>query len=199
MLARKVGDWDKLSNLFGKIPTALERATNKAIKKEAHFLRTKIVDGIKDQAPGGKQFLPLAVTTLAVRKFQGFNGTKALIKTGDLRNSIQVIDAPEGVFIGVHRNAKGKNGKTMIDIATLHEQGSGPIVIQVTAKMRRFLMAAFRKAGLNGPYGSGTGIMVMKIPARPFIGPVFEKFSGQGSMERIQKEMTRLLLGVLAA
>lgn len=198
MLARKVGDWNKLSNLLGKIPKAVETATNKAIKKEGHFLRTKIVDGIRDQAPGGKQFLPLAVTTLAVRKFKGFNGTKALIKTGDLRNSVQVMDAPQGCFIGIERNAKGKNGKSMIDIAVLHEQGSGPIVIRVTAKMRKFLMMAFRQAGLQGPYGRGTGLLIMKIPARPFIGPVFEKFSGQGSRDRIEKEMVRLLTGTLA-
>lgn len=198
MLFEKVGDWGKLGQLLQRLPAKLEVATKKALLKEANFLRTKIVDGIKDQAPGGKQFLPLSVTTLAVRKFQGFRGTKAVIRTGALRNSIKVVDGREGVFIGVHSTTKAKNGKDMVDIAAIHEFGAGPIVIKVTPKMRRFLMAAFRKAGLAGPYGRGSGVMVLKIPKRPFIGPVFEKFGGSGSRDRIEKELTRLLLGVLA-
>lgn len=198
MLLEKVGDWGKLGGLLQRLPRRLEVATRKALLKEANFLRKQMVEGIKDQAPAGKKFLPLAVTTLAVRKFKGFNGTKALIKTGELRNSIKVVEAKEGVFIGVHSTTKAKNGRDMVDLATIHEFGAGPFVVPVTPKMRRFLMAAFRKAGLHGPYGKGSGVMVLKIPKRPFVGPVFEKHGGGASRDRIEKELTRLLLGVLA-
>lgn len=198
MIFTKVGDWGKLGRLLHRLPTRLEIATKKALRKEAQFLRRQMVEGIKDQAPAGKKFLPLAVTTLAVRKFKGFNGTKALIRTGELRNSIQVVEAKEGVFIGVHSMTKAKNGRDMVDIATIHEFGAGPFTVTVTPKMRKFLMAAFRKAGLHGPYGKGNGLMILKIPKRPFVGPIFEKHGHGASRDRIEKELARLLLGVLA-
>lgn len=198
MISSKVGDWGKLGSILASLPRKVEVATKKAVMKEAHFLRTKIVEGIKEQAPGGQHFKPLAPETIAVRKFKGFNGTKALIRTGTLRNSIKVVDAQGTIFIGVHRNAKTKDGKNMVDIAAIHEFGAGPIVTKITPKMRAFLMAAFRQAGLKGPYGAGSGILITKIPARPFIGPVFEKYTGKQSVDRIQKELSRLLLGVLS-
>ena len=51
-------------------------AFDKALMQEAQFLRTKIVEGIREQAPGGRAFAPLAPTTLAIRQFRGFRGTR---------------------------------------------------------------------------------------------------------------------------
>jgi hypothetical protein len=47
----------------------------------------KIVEGIREQAPGGRAFAPLEPTTLAIRQFRGFRGTKALLVAGDLRTA----------------------------------------------------------------------------------------------------------------
>ena len=38
------------------------------------FFRAKIIEGIHEQAPGGKPLLPLAPTTLAIRRSRGFKG-----------------------------------------------------------------------------------------------------------------------------
>jgi hypothetical protein len=101
----KIGDWTRVGQLLSGAPQRVQAAIDKAMRKEGHFLRTKIVEGIREQAPGGRAFAPLAPTTLAIRRFRGFGGTKALIAGGDLRNSITVTREGDQVFVGVHRTA----------------------------------------------------------------------------------------------
>jgi phage gpG-like protein len=115
-------------------------------------------------------------TTIAIRRFRGFKGTKPLIVRGDLRNSITVVKQGDGVFVGVLRSAKTAAGQSLVNVAAVHELGSRPIVLKLTPKVRRFLHAAFRAAGLDAPAGDrpSTGIAVIKIPARPFLAPLFE-------------------------
>lgn len=195
MLIRKIGDWAKVRDMFDRIPKQLDKAVDQAVAQEAQFLRGKMVEGLREQAPAGKALQPLSPATIATRRLKGFRGTKALIKRGDLRNAIAVVKEPGGIFIGVHRTAKAKNGKSVVDLAAIHEFGGGPMVIKVTPRMRRFLMAAFRKAGLAGQ-GRGTGIIVTRIPARPFIRPIFEKW-GPKSKDRIGEKIGRLLAGAV--
>jgi hypothetical protein len=180
----KVGDWQLARRLVSTARKRLKDATDKAVLQEAQFFRTKVVEGIREQAPGGEPFKPLAPTTLAIRRFRGFKGTKALVVRGDLRNSIVVVKQPGGVFVGVLRTAKGKDGQPLVNVAAVHEFGSRPIVVKLTPKTRRFLHAAFRAAGLDRPAGDKptTGIAVIKVPARPFLRPVFEK---HGADERV--------------
>jgi len=190
------GDWSKAKGILGD-STSLKAAINYAVMQEAQQVRRQIVKGITSQAPGGKQFAPLAATTLALRKAKGFKGSKALLVTGGLRNSVTVKQTATGrVFVGVLRNARGKDGKSLVNIAQVHEFGA-TIVIKVTPRMRRMLMANLAKSKLGktkesggrGPGGrfkkwkfkaSGggqlsKGILVIKIPARPFIGPVIDQ------------------------
>jgi hypothetical protein len=77
-----------------------------------------------------------------------------------------------------HREGQGR--ASLVNVAAIHEFGSRPIVLKLTPKARRFLHAAFRAAGLDAPAGDrpSTGIAVIKIPARPFLRPVFEKHAG---------------------
>jgi hypothetical protein len=42
--------------------------------------------------------------------------------------------------------------------------------------MRRYLFALLRAAGTKPTGGSGKGVVVVRIPARPFLRPAFEKF-----------------------
>src|SRR5262249_59612678 len=107
------------------------------------FVGTKSVGGIREQAPGGRAFATLAPTTLAIRRFRGFHGSKALLVRADLRNSIAVIKDGERVLVGVLRSARNRDGKPLVDIAALHEYGSRPIVVRLTPKARSFLHAAF--------------------------------------------------------
>ena len=182
----KIGDWTRVGQLLSGAPQRVQAAIDKAMRKEGHFLRTKIVEGIREQAPGGRAFAPLAPTTLAIRRFRGFGGTKALIAGGDLRNSITVTREGDQVFVGVHRTAKTRTGQSVVDIAALHEHGSRPIVMKLTPKARAFLHAAFRKAGLDGPHGGlpSTGIAVIQVPARPILAPVFEKYAKPEEVSR---------------
>jgi hypothetical protein len=145
---------------------------------------------------------PLAPTTLAVRQVVGFKGTKPLLNRGDLRNGIVVKREGGAIFVGVLRNAKGKNGKAIAKIAEINEFGSRPIVIRLTLKAHRFLMMAFRKAGIDrqrseGP--KGAMIVIVQIPARPVFTPVFEKYlSDQGAVaERVMGRIARRLSGDL--
>ena len=176
---KKIGPWSRVGKLLAAAPRRMQAAFDKALLQEAQFLRTKIVEGIREQAPGGRAFAPLAPTTLAIRQFRGFRGAKALIVQGDLRNSITVVRDGDRVLVGVLRSARNRAGKSLVDIAALQEHGSRSIVMKLTPKARAFLHAAFRHAGLDGPNSGqpSTGIAVIQIPARPFLGPVFEKYA----------------------
>ena len=182
----RIGDWALARRLVSTAARRLKEATDKAVLQEAQFFRTKIVEGIREQAPGGQPFTALAPTTLAIRRFRGFKGTKALAVRGDLRNSITVVKQADGVFVGVLRTAKGKGGASLVNVAAVHEFGSRPIVIKLTPKARRFLHAAFRAAGLDAPAGDrpSTGIAVIKVPARPFLRPAFEKWGQPADVSR---------------
>lgn len=179
---RKVGDWAKARRLLMRGPQRLKKAMTIALKQEAHALRNEIVDGITKQAPGGNPILPLAASTLARRQLAGFGGTKALIVRADLRNSISVVTVDHEVFIGIRRSAKSRDGKSMVDIGQLHEFGGPPVVIPITDKMRKFLAVLAKKQGIT-PSGSGRGVVVTQVPARPFLRPAFEVWR-KGAQER---------------
>jgi hypothetical protein len=183
---KKIGPWSRVGKLLAAARQRMQTAFDKALLQEAQFLRTKIVEGIREQAPGGRAFTPLAPTTLAIRRFRGFHGTKALLVHGDLRNSITVIKDGDRVFIGVLRTARNRAGKSLVDIAALQEHGSRPIALRLTPKARAFLHAAFRHAGLDGPSSGqpSTCIAVFQIPARPFLAPVFEKYAQPEQISR---------------
>jgi hypothetical protein len=193
----KVGDWMRVSQLLTGAPKRVQAAIDKAMLQEGQFLRTKIVEGIREQAPGGRAFAPLAPTTLAIRKFRGFGGTKALLVNADLRNSITVTRDRDRVHVGVLRTARNRAGQSLLDIAAMNEHGTRPIVMRLTPKARAFLHAAFRKAGLDAP-GAGqpsTGLAIVQIPPRPFLAPVFEKYARPEDVSRRFLERVAKLLG----
>jgi phage gpG-like protein len=182
----RIGDWTRVGQLLARAPERVQKAIDKAMLQEGQFLRTKIVEGLREQAPGGRVFAPLAPTTLAIRKFRGFGGTKALLVRGDLRNSITVTRDGDKVLVGVLRTARNRAGQSLVDIAAMNEHGSRPIIMKLTPKARAFLHAAFRKAGLDQP-GTGqpsTGIAVVQMPPRPFLAPVFEKYARPEDVSR---------------
>ena len=172
----KVGDWSLARRILSSASRRFKVAIDQAVLQEAQFFRTKIVEGLREGAPGGQAFAALAPTTIAIRRFRGFKGTKPLVVRGDLRNSITVVKEGEGAFVGVLRSAKGKGGQSLVNVAAVHEFGSRAVAVKLTPKARRFLHAAFRSAGLDAPAGDrpSTGIAVIKVPARPFLRPVFE-------------------------
>lgn len=195
----RVGEWDKAARLLRVAPVALAVAQDRAAHQEAQFFRTKIIEGFRTQAPGDQRFQPLSPLTLAVRKFTGIGGTKALIVRGDLRNSVSVIKRSDGYFVGILRSARGRRGQSLFNIAELHEFGSGPIVIQVTEAMRGFLAAAFTHAFgsiTRGGGGFSTGIIVTQIPPRPFLRPVFDKYGRPDLVRQRYLHRVSVLLGL---
>jgi phage gpG-like protein len=198
-MIRKTGSWRAVEQLLAKAPKRVSAAIDSALLEDAQFFRKKIVEGIREQAPGGQAFHPLAPTTLAVRRFRGFKGSKALIVGGDLRNSITVTRVGNKVFVGVLRTARGKAGQPLVNVAAVHEYGSRPIVMKLTPKALRFLHAVFRKAGLDerARRGPSTGIAILRVPARPFMGPVYDKYGAdrEAVSRRFLERVARKLSG----
>jgi hypothetical protein len=193
----KTGAWAAARRILATVPKRLKDAQDKAVMQEAQFFRTKIVEGLRTGAPGGQAFQPLAPTTLAIRRLRGAKGTKPLIVHGDLRNSIAVVREGDGVFVGVLRSARGSGGASLVNIAAVHEFGSRPIVLKITPKVRALLHAAFRKAGLDAPAGDrrSTSVTVTRVPPRPFLRPVFEKYGQPDQVAKRFMERVANLLG----
>lgn len=177
---QKTGDWGKAIRIFQSVAENAGKSAQRAILKEGHFFRTQIITGIREQAPGGKPFVPLSPNTLRVRALEGFRGSKALMVRGDLRNGIQVIDSPEGVFIGVLRTARAHDGESLMNIVDILERGRGPFLVPITKASRGYLAAA----GVMAP-GPG-GFVIIKIPPRPIFQPVFDKY---GSPDQVRQRI----------
>ena len=192
MAVSRTGDWARARRLLTAAPQRLQAAIGTAVRQEAHALRNEIVQGLTSQAPGGETLKPPSPLTIAARQLEGFGGSKALIVRGDLRNSITVIVQGDEAFIGVSRSARSKDGASMVDLAKLHEFGGPPVIITMTPKMRRFLFALLRQAGKEPTGGSGRGVIVVQVPARPFLRPAFDKFREGASrrfLERVAREL----------
>jgi phage gpG-like protein len=192
MAVSRTGDWARARRLLTAAPQRLQAAISTAVRQEAHALRNEIVQGLTRQAPGGEPLKPPSPLTIAARELEGFGGTKALIVRGDLRNSITVFVQGDEAFIGVSRSARSKDGASMVDLAKLHEFGGPPVIIPMTPKMRRFLFALLRQAGKEPTGGSGRGVIVVQVPARPFLRPAFDKFREGASrrfLERVAREL----------
>ena len=192
MAVLRTGEWARARQLLTDVPRRLQSATNAALRQEAHALRNEIVQGITKQAPGGEPIRPPASLTLATRQLENFEGTKALLVRGDLRNSILVVVEGDEAFVGVSRTARNKNGQSVFDVAQVQEFGGPPVVIPITPKMRRFLAVLFKRAGKAPATGTGRGVVVVQTPARPFLRPAFNKFrqgAGERFLERVAKEL----------
>jgi phage gpG-like protein len=192
MAVSRTGDWARARRLLTAAPQRLQAAISTAVRQEAHALRNEIVQGLTRQAPGGEPLKPPSPLTIAARELEGFGGTKALIVRGDLRNSITVFVQGDEAFIGVSRSARSKDGASMVDLAKFHEFGGPPVIIPMTPKMRRFLFALLRQAGKEPTGGSGRGVIVVQVPARPFLRPAFDKFR-EGASRRFLEHVAREL------
>lgn len=178
----KVGQWAQARKILSTAPFALPIAIRKAVKQEGQFMRKMMVQNMTQQgALVGAPFAPHAASTKLTRKFRRRPTGKVLIDRADLRNSITVEAKGDAVFIGVLRTARGKNGRPLAKIARVHEFGQ-TIAIPVTPAMIRFLHLMFSKSSpQKGQSGRSKGLhvgdtLIVKVPARPFIQPVADKF-----------------------
>lgn len=173
--------WGQAAAALKGMSQRWNRAVDQALMKEAHLLRGNIVRNIASGGQhAGKPFKPLSPNTLAIRKFKGFGGSKPLVVTGALRSAVSVVRMGAAVFVGIRRAGKGKGGA---NLASLHEFGGGPWTRPMTAKQRRFLMAALKNSGASSP-GTGGGMLTIRIPARPFVGPTVDRFHAPKDVQR---------------
>ena len=192
MAISRTGDWARARELLSNTSGRLKGAVERAMKQEAHALRNEVVSGLTAQAPGGEPIRAPAPLTLAARQIEGFGGSKSLLVRGDLRNAISVIADGDEIFIGVLRTAKSTTGESLADIAQLHEFGGPPVIIPITPKMRRYLAVLFKRAGVPGRGGTGRGVVVTQVPARPFLRPAFDKYregAGHLFLARVAREL----------
>ena len=189
----KTGDWGKARAHLRRGPARLKAAMQAAVHQEAHELRKEIVKGLTSQSPGGKSFEQLSPLTIAARRMAGFKGTKALIRRGDLRNAVAAIVRAGWAFVGVPKKARA-SGKDLVDIAALQENGSEPVVIPKTPRMKKFLSALLREAGVEPKKGSGKDVVIMRIPARPFLKPAFDEYV-KHARKRFAERVARMWRG----
>jgi hypothetical protein len=195
MDVRRTGPWPIARRLLAALPAHLAPVVRAAVAQEAHQLRAQLVDGLTQQAPAGAAFRALAPLTMAARRLRRFAGTKALLRTGDLRNSLGVLTTSAGVFIGIARSARSADGRSLVDLAQVHEFGTAPIIIPITPAMRRYLAMLFREAGRGRAAGPSAGVVVIQVPPRPFLRPVFAAFQ-HGLDARVLRRAERLLAGM---
>ncbi len=179
-------------HIFGMAEAELEaevkakrmaQAIDRAVGQEAVLLRRVMVEGLRDQAPGGRKFLPLSPMTIALRKLPRKDSktgrarrgsSKVLIYSGDLLGSIAAKrDGWAAWTVGVHRGARGKDGRDLVNIAAIHEGGTRSYTITVTPKMHKFSIFLMLQGVLRAPWRVGAR-MVHQIPARPFLRPAWE-------------------------
>lgn len=200
---KKTGDWDKAAKLLPALPGRVQDAMQKAVLQEAHFFRKKILSEFQAGAPVSGTWPPHAAMTTAVRQLLGNTKSKLLIQSADLRNSIGVIPIPGGgAFVGVRRSASSKSKLGVVNLGMIQEGGAS-IVVHMTDRMRRLLFAAIRKAGTGtarpAPRPKSTGasdhLIKIRIPPRPFLGPVFDMYGDPGATKASILARMGILLG----
>ena len=110
-----------------------------------------------------------------------------LVRSGSLRKSIKVERKGFATYrVGVRR--KSQSG---INVAALHD--SGPHVVPVTDKMRRYFLALYWKGILPFPWPSSRTKYIV-IPRRSFMEDTFKKFA-PGSRGRMAASYKAHLAG----
>lgn len=197
----KTGDWVVA---HAAVSTDISAAVRVALRQEAEFMADKVREALKNGPHEKLSPLTLRARRLGLGGGGKFKGTKPLIRSGDLLNSIAALPnaTEDEFFVGVPRAARVKGGGSMVRLADVHERGR-TIVMKMTPKMIRFLFGVLlkdlpRKAGPATGNATGTKILVIHIPARPFVGPAFEAWSPT-SLDRFRANLVAELKGVLGS
>jgi hypothetical protein len=180
------GDWGLADEMLDELANRalMFRAVDDVVAAEAKFAAKEIRRGIRTQAPGGKPFPPLAPSTLVSRQVAGISGSDRLIGSGTLMRSITSKKVGQGKhWAGVPNKVVA--GRNLAQVAEMNERGS-TIRQTVTKAMQGFLEATF-----DGAPALGSTITI-RIPASPFIQPVFDAvFTGARVERRIRGRMTK--------
>lgn len=175
---KKSGGWAEAGKRLAAGASKMKKAEGLAVKQAALFVERELKKGLRSGSPGGKKIKPLSPMTRRLRR-----GRRPLIDTGAMLGSIKTtFDANSAsAFVGVHRSSRTSSGESVVNVAVIHEFGTKPFAIPVTAGVRRlFLALALKTNGKIKPISSSkTVILHPGIPARPFIRPTIEKIGPQ--------------------
>ena len=117
---KRTGDWGTAKRLLTNgFDQRLANAIRQATIKNAMLLVREIKRGIRDQAPGGKQFTPLAQITIDKK-----GSSKALIDSGFLINSKTQKIMSDRAFVGLLRTSISKDGESVANIGAIMEYGA---------------------------------------------------------------------------
>lgn len=186
---QRFGEWYKARKIFNNLSGKFTKAYQRALMKVGLHMRKKIRQGIRAGAPGGQKFQALSQFTIE-RK----GSSKPLIDNADLIQSItiKVVDT-DAVFVGLNRNARGKDGQDLVNIGAIHEgvdPNTGEVrehgaVIPVTAKMRGWFWHNFNVHLTN---------KAIIIPKRPFLRPTLEAEADE-VIKIFHKELSKVFEG----
>jgi len=138
---KKVGDWNAARAATANMGARMVRATDRATRQEAQLFRSLVVRAFNSGgATNGKRWEP---NKPATKERKG--SSKPLIDSGQLRNSVQVVEKGDMIFVGVPSNVKRSGGGPLVSIAAVHEYG------KIIAQRR------------------GGRVVLIKIPERSFI------------------------------
>lgn len=186
--AKLEGEWDRLRQLVTNLTPGFRRALKATARKNAKLLIREIKKGLREQAPGGEAFAPLHDLTVQeksqIRGIGSVKSNQALIRYGDLYNSISYdIDEDGGFQVGIPKDAVNREGKDLNMIAAVMEGG---ITIRVTDDMRNYFAANGRPLKQSTTH--------LEVPARPFLGPVFEE-NREKIVNNYRDTISRILYG----
>lgn len=177
-----VGQWDELRAVLKTLPKTMQTAALGALEEEAEHLREAMVAGVASGAPGGFAFAPHSMLTSLLG-----GGGRILMRSRTLIWTIVVIREGNGFFVGV----RGERA----NIANLLESGA-TYSRSLTPRQRAWLFASMRRGGVTPSPGVGAGMV--RMPPRPFVGPVVAQQLGTGfaGMERIRGGFQKRMGGV---
>lgn len=200
------GQWDVALRMTAEMATSRSYLgwVKTALRREAQDSLRRIRGFFASGGPPGAKWAKLSDLSMIMRRNGGFGGSKVLIRTGDLRASLNITeqDGTDAytLFIGVKRSAPRAN------LAVIHEFGK-TFSITVTRKMQRYIMAILSKhqksgrdaagrfrgkgdtGGAKGPSSGNFRVgasLTIRIPARPFIGPEAAYLESADGKARIQ-------------
>jgi hypothetical protein len=172
---KETGDWELAVELTGQASSRFDAALAKVLEREANRARGVVISKLGLGPPQSPNTIKTG------------GGGKPLVRSGELKGSINVVRrGAHQFFIGVPASA----GRSM-KLGRIHERGA-TIVQAMTPKQRRFLFAKLGGGDISDR--PGTGILVIRIPARPFIGPAFDAWSREAK-RRVPRELAKELGG----
>jgi hypothetical protein len=170
------GEWGKADAITKELPRRVPKAMDMAVHGAAMSYRRRVIKAFTAQGGGGKKWDELGIITLALRQNaaavgkSASGGTKALIRSGDLRKSVTTQRVARAhYFVGVHRT----HGK--YNVARVHEQPlrqADVFKIPVSDKMRNYFLYLYIKGAIPAPLKASTTHIVIK--RRSFLQSVWD-------------------------